>query len=110
MTYEGKTVSQSVLNTTVGMWYGTKKLQLKSISCVTPAGVTESYNVNTGVIAFTVASGISMPAPSEVRITVTATVQDTDISRELVFTIAGVRAGNPGSDAILYRLVPPYLQ
>lgn len=48
LTYEGKTVSQSVLNTTVGMWYGTKKLQLKSISCVTPAGVTESYNVNTG--------------------------------------------------------------
>lgn len=106
LTYEGKTVSQSVLNTTVGMWYGTKKLQLKSISCVTPSGVTESYNVNTGVIAFTVASGISMPARSEVRITVTATVQDTDISRELVFTIAGVRAGNPGSDAILYRLVP----
>lgn len=106
LTYEGKTVSQSVLNTTVGMWYGTHKLQLKSISCVTPAGVTESYNVNTGVIAFTVASGISMPARSEVRITVTATVQDTDISRELVFTIAGVRAGNPGSDAVLYRLVP----
>lgn len=106
LTYEGKTVSQSVLNTTVGMWYGTKKLQLKSISCVTPAGVTESYNVNTGVIAFTVASGISMPARSEVRITVTATVQDTDISRELVFTIAGVRAGNPGTDAVLYRLVP----
>lgn len=106
LTYEGKTVAQSVLNTTVGMWYGTKKLQLKSISCVTPAGVTESYNVNTGVIAFTVASGISMPAHSEVRITVTATVQDTDISRELVFTITGVRAGNPGSDAILYRLVP----
>ena len=106
LTYEGKTVSQFVLNTTVGMWYGTKKLQLKSISCVTPAGVTESYNVNTGVIAFTVASGISMPARSEVRITVTATVQDTDISRELVFTITGVRAGSPGSDAVLYRLVP----
>ena len=106
LTYEGKTVSQSVLNTTVGMWYGTKKLQLKSISCVTPAGVTESYNVNTGVIAFTVASGISIPARSEVRITVTATVQDTDISRELVFTVTGVRAGNPGSDAVLYRLVP----
>lgn len=106
LTYEGETVAQSVLKTTVGMWYGTQKLQLKSISCVTPAGVTESYNVNTGVIAFTVASGISMPARSEVRITVTATVQDTDISRELVFTITGVRAGNPGSDAILYRLVP----
>lgn len=106
LTYEGKTVAQSVLKTTVGMWYGTKKLQLKSISCVTPSGVTESYNVNTGVIAFTVASGISMPARSEVRITVTATVQDTDISRELVFTITGVRAGNPGSDAVLYRLVP----
>lgn len=106
LTYEGKTVSQSVLKTTVGMWYGTKKLQLKSISCVTPSGVTESYNINTGVIAFTVAAGISMPARSEVRITVTATVQDTDISRELVFTIAGVRAGNPGSDAVLYRLVP----
>lgn len=106
LTYEGKTVSQFVLNTTVGIWYGTKKLQLKSISCVTPAGVTESYNVNTGVIAFTVASGISMPARSEVRITVTATVQDTDISRELVFTITGVRAGSPGSDAVLYRLVP----
>lgn len=106
LTYEGKTVAQSVLKTTVGMWYGTKKLQLKSISCVTPAGVTESYNVNTGVIAFTVASGISIPARSEVRITVTATVQDTDISRELVFTVTGVRAGNPGSDAVLYRLVP----
>lgn len=106
LTYEGKTVAQSVLNTTVGMWYGTKKLQLKSISCVTPAGVTESYNVNTGVIAFTVQAGVSMPARSEVRITVTATIQGTDISRELVFTITGVRAGNPGSDAVLYRLVP----
>lgn len=106
LTYEGKTVAQSVLNTTVGMWYGTKKLQLKSISCVTPSGVTESYNVNTGVIAFTVQAGVSMPARSEVRITVTATIQGTDISRELVFTITGVRAGNPGSDAVLYRLVP----
>ena len=106
LTYEGKTVAQSVLNTTVGMWYGTQKLQLKSISCVTPAGVTESYNVNTGVIAFTVQAGVSMPARSEVRITVTATIQGTDISRELVFTITGVRAGNPGSDAVLYRLVP----
>ena len=106
LTYEGKTVSQSVLNTTVGMWYGTQKLQLKSISCVTPSGVTESYNINTGVIAFTVAAGVAMPARSQVRITVTATVQDTDISRELVFTIAGVRAGNPGTDAVLYRLVP----
>lgn len=106
LTYEGKTVSQSVLKTTVGMWYGTKKLQLKSISCVTPSGVTESYNVNTGVIAFTVAAGISMPARSEIRITVTATVQDTDITRELVFTITGVRAGSPGEDAVLYRLVP----
>lgn len=106
LTYEGKTVVQSVLKTTVEMWYGAQKLQLKSISCVTPAGVTESYNVNTGVIAFTVASGISMPARSEVRVTVTATVQDTAISRELVFTITGVRAGNPGSDAVLYRLVP----
>lgn len=106
LTYEGKTVSQSVLNTTVGMWYGTQKLQLKSISCVTPTGVTESYNINTGVIAFTVAAGVAMPARSQVRITVTATVQDTDISRELVFTIAGVRAGSPGTDAVLYRLVP----
>ena len=106
LTYEGKTVAQSVLKTTVGMWYGTQKLQLKSISCVTPSGVTESYNINTGVIAFTVAAGVAMPARSQVRITVTATVQDTDISRELVFTITGVRAGNPGSDAILYRLVP----
>ena len=62
LTYEGKTVAQSVLKTTVGMWYGTQKLQLKSISCVTPAGVTESYNVNTGEIAITVASGISLHA------------------------------------------------
>lgn len=106
LTYEGKTVAQSVLKTTVGMWYGTKKLQLKSISCVTPSGVTESYNINTGVIAFTVAAGVAMPARSQVRITVTATVQDTDISRELVFTITGVRAGSPGEDAVLYRLVP----
>ena len=106
LTYEGKTIEQTVLNTTVGMWYGTQKLQLKSISCVTPAGVTESYNINTGVIAFTVQAGVSMPARSEVRITVTATIQGTDISRELVFTIAGIRAGSPGSDAVLYRLVP----
>ena len=106
LTYDGKTAAQSVLNTTVGMWYGMQKLQLKSISCVTPAGVTESYNVNTGVIAFTIAAGVAMPARSQVRITVTATVQNTDISRELVFTIAGVRAGNPGTDAVLYRLVP----
>lgn len=106
LTYDGKTAAQSVLNTTVGMWHGMQKLQLKSISCVTPAGVTESYNVNTGVIAFTIAAGVAMPARSQVRITVTATVQNTDISRELVFTIARVRAGNPGTDAVLYRLVP----
>ena len=106
LTYDGRTAAQSVLNTTVGMWYGTQKLQLKSISCVMPAGVTESYNVNTGVIAFTIAAGVVMPARSQVRITVTSTVQNTDISRELVFTIAGVRAGSPGTDAVLYRLVP----
>ncbi|WP_300701014.1 hypothetical protein [Bacteroides sp.] len=106
LTYDGKTTASSVLNTTVSMWYGTEKLQLKSISCVMPSHVTESYNVNTGVIAFTVASGISMPERCQVKITVTASCQGVDHSRELIFTIAGVRAGSPGTDAILYRLVP----
>ena len=106
LTYEGKTTASTVLNATVGMWYGTEKLQLKSISCTTPAHVTESYNLNTGVIAFTVASGVSMPERCQVKITVTAAVNGTDISRELIFTIAGVRAGSPGTDAVLYRLVP----
>ena len=106
LTHEGRTAASSVLNTTVGMWYGMQKLQLKSIACVTPAGVTESHNINTGVIAFTVAAGIAMPERSQVRITITAEVNGADVSRELVFIIAGVRAGSPGTDAVLYRLVP----
>ena len=106
LTYDGKTAASIVLNTTVGMWHGTEKLQLKSISCTMPSHVTESYNINTGVIAFTVTSGVSMPERCQVKITVTAAVNGTDISRELIFTIAGVRAGNPGTDAVLYRLVP----
>ena len=106
LTYEGKTTTSTVLNTTVSMWYGIEPLPLKSIVCATPRGVTASYNTNTGVIAMTVASGISMPERSQVKITVTATVQGADVSRDLTFTIAGVRAGNPGTDAVLYRLVP----
>ena len=106
LTYDGKTTASTVLNTTVSMWYGTEKLQLKSISCVMPAHVTESYNLNTGVMAFTVASGASMPERCQVKITVTASYQGVDYTRELIFTIAGVRAGSPGTDSILYRLVP----
>lgn len=106
LTYEGRITASTVLNATVGMWYGTEKLSLKSISCATPAGVTASYNVNTGVVAMTVAGGVAMPERSQVRITVTAAWQGVDYSRDLVFTIAGVRAGSPGADAVLYRLVP----
>lgn len=106
LTYEGKTVSQSVLKTTVFMAYGRQLLKLKSISCVVPSGITESYDLNTGIIVFTVQAGISMPERSQVRITVTADIKGEDVTRDLVFTIAGVRAGSPGEDAILYRLVP----
>lgn len=106
LTSEGNTTLPSVLNTTVSMFYGTEKLQLKAISCTTPSHVTESYNTNTGIIAFSIPAGVAMPARCQVKITVTASWQGVDYSRDLIFTIAGVRAGSPGTDAVLYRLVP----
>lgn len=106
LTYEGITATSSVLKTIVWMNYGAEKLQLKSLSCTLPANVTESHDLNTGLITFTVAAGASMPERSQVAISLTATSQGVDHTRELIFTIAGVRAGSPGTDAVLYRLVP----
>ena len=105
LTSDGKVVSSQIWNTTVSMWYGTEKLTLDSITCTPDTGLTCTTDKNTGVVTISVSAGTTLAATNTVKITIKATKNGQQYSRDLTFTVAGVRGGADGSDAVLYSIV-----
>lgn len=102
LTSDGKVVASQTWNTTVGMWYGTEKLTLDSITCTPDANILCATDKATGVITISVSAGATLASTNLVRITARATKNGKQYSRDVVFTLAGVRGG---ADAILYSIV-----
>lgn len=105
LTSDGKVVSSQTWNTTVSMWYGTEKLTLDSITCTPDTNLRCATDKNTGVVTISVSAGATLAATNTVKITIMATKNGQQYSRDLSFTVAGVRGGADGSDAVLYRII-----
>ena len=106
LTYEGKTTSSVSWVTNVGMWYGLEELDLTSISYADNGVFSVSANKETGAVTISVQNNVSVPDTTNIRLTLTASKSGQIYSRDLVFTIAGVRAGSDGEDAVVYSLIP----
>ena len=105
LTSDGKVVSSQTWNTTVSMWYGTEKLTLDSITCTPDTNLQCATDKNTGVVTISVSAGATLAATNTVKITIRATKNGQQYSRDLSFTVAGVRGGADGSDAVLYSII-----
>lgn len=105
LTSDGKVVASQTWNTTVSMWYGTEKLTLDSITCTPDTNLLCATDKNTGVVTISVSAGATLAATNTVKITIRATKNGQQHSRDLTFTVAGVRGGADGADAILYSIV-----
>lgn len=105
LTSDGKVVSSQTWNTTVSMWYGTENLTLDSITCTPDTNLLCATDKNTGVVTISVSAGATLAATNTVKITIRATKNGQQYSRDLSFTVAGVRGGADGSDAVLYSII-----
>ena len=105
LTSDGKVVSSQTWNTTVSMWYGTEKLTLDSITCTPDTNLLCATDKNTGVVTISVSAGATLAATNTVKITIRATKNGQQYSRDLSFTVAGVCGGADGSDAVLYSII-----
>ena len=105
LTSDGKVVSSQTWDTTVSMWYGTEKLTLDSITCTPDTNLLCATDKNTGVVTISVSAGATLAATNTVKITIRATKNGQQYSRDLSFTVAGVRGGADGSDAVLYSII-----
>ena len=106
LTSDGKVSKAQSWVTNVAIWYGYESLSLSSISTTQPSGITVSANKDTGAVTVSVAQNVILSETNDVVITLTATKNGQNFERKLTFTIAGVRAGENGQDAVLYSLVP----
>lgn len=103
LTNDGKVYQDTSISTVVWMSYGTKKMTLTGITCTLPANVTETHDVSTGEITFSVKQGVALDGRNPIPVALTATYNGKTYTGQLTFTLAGVKGG---ADAVLYRLVP----
>lgn len=103
LTNDGKVYQDTSISTVVWMSYGSKKMTLTGITCTLPANVTETHDVSTGEITFSVKQGVALDGRNPIPVALTATYNGKAYTRQLTFTMAGVKGG---ADAVLYRLVP----
>lgn len=100
---DGKAVSGQSWFPQVTMWYGTSRMVLSEIYYNAPAGFTVSADTNTGIVAVSVAAGTSVAEMNEIKVIAIGTHSGKTYSRELTFTVAGIR---DGADAVFYSLLP----
>lgn len=106
LTYDGKATKAQSWTTNVTMWYGTEATELNSLTTTQPSGFTVSADKATGRVTVSVAQGTTVAETTNIEITLVAQISGQNYERKLTFTIAGVRAGEAGADAVLYSLLP----
>lgn len=103
---EGRSVEQQNWIVNVSMWYGTEKQTLTALDFEAPQGFVVLVDVGKGIVSVTVDKGTSLEVTNNVILKLQATVRGQIVNRDLTFTVAGVRDGENGEDAVLYSLVP----
>lgn len=105
LTADGKVTLQQSWTTNVTMWYGYEELELTALTTSQPSGLTVQSDKSSGAVTVTATAGVSLAETNNVIITLSASKNGQNFERQLTFTIAGVRAGADGSDAVIYNLV-----
>ena len=103
---EGKSVEQQNWIVNVSMWYGTEKQTLTALDFEAPQGFVVLTDKSKGLVSVTVDKDTALQATNNVILHLQATVRGQIVNRDLTFTVAGVRDGENGEDAVLYSLVP----
>lgn len=110
LTYDGKTTAAASYTPIASMWYGSQKLTLDSLTAVVTKtdfanNVVVVTNNVTGAISVSWQKGVELTS-FNVDITVKATVNETQYVKLLFFKVNCVKAGEPGADAVLYKIEP----
>lgn len=110
LTYDGKTTAAASYAPIASMWYGSQKLTLDSLTAVVTKtdfanNVVVVPNKATGAISVSWQKGVELTS-FNVDITVKATVNETQYVKLLFFKVNCVKAGEPGADAVLYKIEP----
>lgn len=110
LTYDGKTTAAASYTPIASMWYGSQKLTLDSLTAVVTKtdfanNVVVVPNKATGAISVSWQKGVELTS-FNVDITVKATVNETQYVKLLFFKVNCVKAGEPGADAVLYKIEP----
>lgn len=105
LTADGKVTRQQSWATNVTMWYGYEELELTALTTSQPSGLTVQSDKSSGAVTVTATEGASLAETNNVIITLSASKNGQNFERQLTFTIAGVRAGADGADAVIYNLV-----
>lgn len=110
LTYDGKTTAAASYTPIASMWYGSQKLTLDSLTAVVTKtdfanNVVVVPNKVTGAISVSWQKGVKLTS-FNIDITVKATVNETQYVKLLFFKVNCVRAGEPGADAVLYKIEP----
>lgn len=110
LTYDGKTTAAASYTPIASMWYGSQKLTLDSLTAVVTKtdfanNVVVVPNKTTGAISVSWQKGVELTS-FNIDITVKATVNETQYVKLLFFKVNCVKAGEPGADAVLYKIEP----
>lgn len=110
LTYDGKTTAAASYTPIASMWYGSQKLTLDSLTAVVTKtdfanNVVVVTNSVTGAVSVSWQKGVELTS-FNVDITVKATVNETQYVKLLFFKVNCVKAGEPGADAVLYKIEP----
>lgn len=113
LTYDGKVASLTTLTTDVSIFFGTEAQEITSQPTIVIDGIASSgYNTpTTNWAAHSTSCTISIPIKKDAtltndRATATISVQTTLGTKNVVFSIAGVRAGAGGESPTIYQLQP----
>lgn len=89
------------LSTNVSMYHGTTEVA-PTVTCANKTGVTASISGKTVTFSVTKAAADT----TEMTIVAKATINGTEYTRNLTFTINKVKSGEPGSSPVVYSLAP----
>ena len=104
--FEGYTTQVYTIQSTLSIWFGSKKSPISEINISSPDNITTSYELSTGVITVEIAKGVKLQDMSRLDITASSNINGQKYTRNVVLSIVGVKAGSQGEDAILYKLLP----
>ena len=112
--HTGKVETETIITTNVGMWKGTEPLKLDELNAELTTGISDSIQVSSSISSDDLTKGIitcKVTGAGDTKLLeekniVTITLESGGETRYLTLTINGIKAGQAGENATLYRLAP----